>query len=104
MTTRGSVADDSLAATVTVTVTNTGDRDGAEVVQVYITDVASTVARPARELKGFAKVSLAAGASEQVSVELDQRASPSGQSCTADGRSKPATSSSRSDRTPATFP
>jgi beta-glucosidase len=74
VTTRGSVADDSLAATVTVTVTNTGDRDGAEVVQVYITDVASTVARPARELKGFAKVSLAAGASEQVSVELDQRA------------------------------
>jgi beta-glucosidase len=72
--TRGSVADDTLAATVTVTVTNTGDRDGAEVVQVYITDVASTVARPARELKGFAKVSLAAGASEQVSVELDQRA------------------------------
>ena len=74
VTTRGSVADDSLAATVTVTVTNTGDRDGAEVVQVYITDVASTVARPARELKGFAKVSLAAGASEQVSVQLDQRA------------------------------
>jgi beta-glucosidase len=74
VTTRGSVADDTLAATVTVTVTNTGDRDGAEVVQVYITDVASTVARPARELKGFAKVSLAAGASEQVSVELDQRA------------------------------
>ena len=74
VTTRGSVADDSLAATVTVTVTNTGDRDGAEVVQVYITDVASTVGRPARELKGFAKVSLAAGASEQVSVQLDQRA------------------------------
>ena len=74
VTTRGSIADDTLAATVTVTVTNTGDRDGAEVVQVYISDVVSTVARPARELKGFAKVSLAAGASEQVSVELDQRA------------------------------
>ena len=74
VTTRGSIADGTLAATVTVTVTNTGDRDGAEVVQVYISDVVSTVARPARELKGFAKVSLAAGASEQVSVELDQRA------------------------------
>jgi beta-glucosidase len=74
MTTRGSVADGTLGATVTVTVTNTGDRDGAEVVQVYVTDVASTVARPARELKGFAKVSLAAGASEQVRIELDQRA------------------------------
>ena len=74
MTTRGSITDGTLAATVTVTVTNTGDRDGAEVVQVYISEVVSTVARPARELKGFAKVSLAAGASEQVSVELDQRA------------------------------
>ena len=37
-------------------------------------DVESTVARPVRELKGFAKVSLAAGSSETVSIELDQRA------------------------------
>ncbi len=42
--------------TVTVTVTNTGDRAGAEVVQVYVRDVESSVARPVRELKGFAKV------------------------------------------------
>jgi beta-glucosidase len=61
------------AATVEVTVTNTGDRDGAEVVQVYVQDVESTVARPVRELKGFAKVALAAGTSQTVSVELDQR-------------------------------
>jgi beta-glucosidase len=72
--TRGSVAEGTLAATVTVTVTNTGEVDGAEVVQVYVSDVESTVARPVRELKGFTKVRLAAGASRSVSIELDQRA------------------------------
>jgi beta-glucosidase len=72
--TRGSVADGTLGATVTVTVTNTGSVDGAEVVQVYIQDVESTVSRPVRELKGFAKVSLAAGSSQSVSIDLDQRA------------------------------
>ena len=45
---------------VTVTVTNTGAVAGAEVVQVYVRDVESTVARPVRELKGFAKVALGA--------------------------------------------
>jgi beta-glucosidase len=74
VTTRGSVADGTLAATVSVTVTNTGPVDGAEVVQVYVQDVESTVARPVRELKGFAKVFLAAGAEQTVSIELDQRA------------------------------
>jgi beta-glucosidase len=72
--TRGSVDDGDLAATVSVTVTNTGDSDGAEVVQVYVQDLESSVVRPVRELKGFAKVFLAAGASETVSVELNQRA------------------------------
>ncbi|WP_375433251.1 glycoside hydrolase family 3 C-terminal domain-containing protein [uncultured Friedmanniella sp.] len=71
---RGSVAEGTLAATVTVTVTNTGDRAGAEVVQLYVSDVESSVARPVRELKGFAKVTLEAGASQRVSIELDQRA------------------------------
>ncbi len=61
VTTRGSVADGTLAATVTVTIANTGEVDGAEVVQVYVQDVASSVSRPVRELKGFSKVSLAAG-------------------------------------------
>ena len=72
--TRGSVADGTLAATVTVTVTNTGPRDGAEVVQVYVHDVESSVARPVRELKGFAKVRVAAGDTREVTIELDQRA------------------------------
>ncbi len=66
--TRGSVAAGDLAATVTVTVTNTGGVDGAEVVQVYVQDAESSVARPVRELRGFARVSLAAGSSEQVSI------------------------------------
>ena len=70
----GSVAEGTLRATVTVTVTNTGAVDGAHVVQVYVQDVQSSVARPLRELKGFVKVSLAAGSSRQVSIELDQRA------------------------------
>jgi beta-glucosidase len=70
----GSVVDDTLAATVSVTVTNTGAVEGAEVVQVYVADAASTVARPVRELKGFTKVSLAAGESRRVSIALDQRA------------------------------
>jgi beta-glucosidase len=74
VTTHGSVAEGNLSATVTVTVTNTGNVDGAEVVQVYVTDLESTFARPIRELKGFAKVSLTAGSSQSVSIELDQRA------------------------------
>ena len=74
VTTRGTVAEGTLAATVTVTVTNTGAVGGAEVVQVYVQDVESSVARPVRELKCFTKVSVAAGASEQVTIELDQRA------------------------------
>ena len=74
VTTRGSVADGTFGATVTVTVTNTGEVDGAEVVQVYVSDSESTVSRPVRELKGFAKVALAAGAAESVTIELDQRA------------------------------
>lgn len=74
VTTHGSAAEGTFGATVTATVTNTGEVDGSEVVQVYVEDVASTVARPVRELKGFAKVSVAAGESAQVTIELDQRA------------------------------
>ncbi|MFL6133738.1 MAG: glycoside hydrolase family 3 C-terminal domain-containing protein [Nocardioidaceae bacterium] len=72
--TRGSVSEGTLAATATVTVTNTGAVPGGEVVQVYVADVESSVARPVRELKGFAKVFLEPGASQMVTIELDQRA------------------------------
>ncbi len=74
VTTRGSVEGEDLTAAVSVTVTNTGDREGAEVVQVYVSDDESSVARPVRELKGFARVTLAPGASQTVTVALDQRA------------------------------
>ena len=70
----GSVEGGDLAARVEVTVTNHGEVDGAEVVQVYVRDVESSVHRPVRELKGFAKVWLSAGSSQRVSVDLDQRA------------------------------
>jgi beta-glucosidase len=74
VTTRGSAAAGTLAATGPVSVTNTGPVGGAEVVQVYVGDVATSVARPVRELKGFAKVSLWPGETKRVSIELDQRA------------------------------
>jgi beta-glucosidase len=70
----GSVAGGDLAVTVTASVTNTGQRAGAEVVQVYVGDLASTVARPLRELKGFVKVHLEPGETQQVSCQLDERA------------------------------
>jgi beta-glucosidase len=53
--------------------TNTGDRAGAEVAQVYIADGHSKIARPAKELKGFAKVALQAGETKRVTVDLDAR-------------------------------
>lgn len=62
------------AVQVSVRVTNTSDRAGAEVVQVYVAPEQSAVARPVHELKGFAKVYLEAGASTTVTIELDSRA------------------------------
>lgn len=59
---------------VSVTLTNTGRRSGAEVVQVYVTDVSSTLRRPPQELKGFAKVHLEAGGTHTVTITLDRRA------------------------------
>ena len=64
---------DSLA-TVSFDVTNTGDRAGAEVAQVYVGDRHASVPRPFKELKGFAKVQLAPGETKHVSVQLDRRA------------------------------
>jgi len=70
----GSVADGDLAVSVTASVTNTGQRAGAEVVQIYVGDIEASVARPLRELKGFAKVHLEPGETQQVSCQLDERA------------------------------
>ena len=57
----GSAADGDLAITVTCTVTNTGDRAGKEIVQLYVGDPVASVARPARELKAFGKLRLEPG-------------------------------------------
>ena len=61
-------ADGELTATVTVT--NPGSRDGAEVVQLYIRDLVGSVTRPVKELKGFEKIFLKAGESRKVSFSI----------------------------------
>ncbi len=59
--------------TVSVRVTNTGERAGSDVVQVYVRPGASALHRPDKELKGFAKVHLEPGASAEVTIGLDRR-------------------------------
>ena len=56
---------------VSVDVANTGDYDGAEVVQLYIADPEASIDRPAKELKGFEKVFLKAGEKKTVTFEID---------------------------------
>ncbi len=73
----GPISIDDLMAgrqlTVTVPVTNTGDRWGSHVVQCYIHPHQAAVVRPDKELKAFAKVALEAGASTTVTLTLDHR-------------------------------
>ncbi len=61
-------ADETVA--VTIDVTNTGLRDGEEVVQLYVRHTRSRVARPAIELKGFRRVAIAAGSTVKVTIPL----------------------------------
>ncbi len=56
--------------TASVTVTNTGGRDGAETVELYVRDLAGSVTRPVKELKGFERIFLKAGESRTVSFEI----------------------------------
>lgn len=60
--------------TVSVDVTNTGAMVGKEIVQVYVHDRQSSLVRPLKELKGFAKVELQPGETKTVSIALDFRA------------------------------
>ncbi|MGC9394222.1 MAG: beta-glucosidase [Anaerolineae bacterium] len=60
--------------TVTFKVKNTGKVAGKEVAQLYVLDVESTAFRPAKELKGFAKIELQPGEETGVKLELDRRA------------------------------
>ena len=55
---------------ITVSVKNTGQREGTETVQLYIRDLVSSVTRPVKELKGFQKVSLKPGESKTVTLEI----------------------------------
>jgi beta-glucosidase len=59
---------------VTLKVKNTGSRDGAEVVQLYVHDGHSKIDRPVHELKGFERVELKAGESKQVQFDLNRNA------------------------------
>lgn len=60
--------------TLTVKVRNTGDREGQEVVQLYISDKKSSLPRPIKELKGFKKIKLAPGEEKAVSFTIDKSA------------------------------
>ena len=53
-----------------VTVTNTGDYDGVEIVQLYIHDVVASITRPVKELKGFQRIPLKKGESREVTFEI----------------------------------
>ncbi len=62
------------AKEATFTLKNTGKMDGAEVAQLYVSKPDGDVFRPAKELKGFAKVFLKAGESKKVTIPLDDKA------------------------------
>lgn len=64
---------DGTAVTVSADVKNTSNRAGQEIVQLYVADKVSGIPRPLKELKGFAKVSLAPGETKPVTFTLDKR-------------------------------
>jgi beta-glucosidase len=69
----GRPENDDLTVAVSCTVTNTGDRPGKEVVQLYVGDPEAGVSRPVRELKGFAKIDLEPGARATAQFRLSTR-------------------------------
>ncbi len=91
------------SSSVTGRVTNTGDRGGKEVVQLYVGDPEASVARPAGSLKAFAKVALEPGESHDGGVRGSARVtSPTGRPACTTGCWRPATSRSPSAPPPAT--
>ncbi len=64
---------DATSVTVSVDVTNTGKRSGSDIVQLYLGDPSAKVKRPAKELKGFERVTLAPGATQRVQFKLTPR-------------------------------
>ena len=59
---------------ISLTVTNTGSVAGTEIVQLYVAKKNSELFRPARELKGFARVTLAPGEKQRITIALDDKA------------------------------
>lgn len=68
---KGSAGD---VFTITIPVSNTGNREGSEIVQLYVSDLKSSLPRPLKELKGFSKIHLAPGQTENVSFEISRDA------------------------------
>jgi beta-glucosidase len=66
-------AADDTALTVALTVTNVGERAGAEVVQVYVDDQAGRVVTPRQELRAFSKVLLSPGQSKRISIPIPRQ-------------------------------
>jgi beta-glucosidase len=58
---------------VSVQLTNTGDRDGEEVVQLYVRDLAGSITRPVKELKGFEKVALKSGETKTITFIINNK-------------------------------
>ena len=65
---------DSETVNVTISIKNTGNLQGKEIVQLYARDIKSSAVRPEKELKGFAKVELEPGEEKKVTFTLDKRA------------------------------
>lgn len=68
-----SVTDDGDALKICVNVKNTGSVDGTETVQLYMRDVTASLVRPVKELKGFVKLTLAAGEEKTAELVLDKQ-------------------------------
>lgn len=64
--------DTTAPIAIACTIANDGERDGEEVVQLYVRDVVASVTRPVRQLVGFTRVALAAGESRRITFHLDQ--------------------------------
>lgn len=64
-------ADGTVKASLTVK--NTGERDGDEIVQLYIHDVSASIARPVKELKGFQRIHLKSGEAKTVTFDITRK-------------------------------
>ena len=70
---KGKALSDDNVLRVTIDVENVGSRDGAEVVQLYISEKNPTVLRPVKELKAFKKVAVKSGKKQRVTFELNKK-------------------------------